>query len=175
MSFAENLKAVRREKALSQEDLAELMGVSRQAVSKWEQGEGYPEMEKALLLSRRLNVSLDYLMSGETGMNGAQQAAPSGRLLIRSFDGKAVVNCYRVQTSQAWRTGADEPKCALFGTDGSSAWGEHTVLLGWYATVEDAAKETREIMAAMERGKTSYELQYAAKVKVGLFHIRMEP
>ena len=37
MCFAENLKEIRKERHLSQEDLAELMGVSRQAVSKWEQ------------------------------------------------------------------------------------------------------------------------------------------
>ena len=38
MSFAERLKQIRKEKGLSQEDLAELLDVSRQAVSKWEQG-----------------------------------------------------------------------------------------------------------------------------------------
>ena len=38
MSFAENLKQIRQERNLSQEDLAELLDVSRQAVSKWEQG-----------------------------------------------------------------------------------------------------------------------------------------
>lgn len=38
MSFAENLKQIRKERNLSQEDLAELLDVSRQAVSKWEQG-----------------------------------------------------------------------------------------------------------------------------------------
>ena len=58
MSFADNLKQIRKEKGLSQEELAELLEVSRQAVSKWEQGAGYPETEKLLLLSNRLNVSL---------------------------------------------------------------------------------------------------------------------
>lgn len=38
MSFAENLQVIRKEKHLSQEELAEMLGVSRQAVSKWEQG-----------------------------------------------------------------------------------------------------------------------------------------
>lgn len=42
MSFSENLKQFRNEKQLSQEELAEMLGVSRQAVSKWEQGIGYP-------------------------------------------------------------------------------------------------------------------------------------
>ena len=43
MSFGENLQRLRKQHQLSQEGLAELLGVSRQAVSKWELGEGYPE------------------------------------------------------------------------------------------------------------------------------------
>ena len=58
MSFAENLKQLRKEKQLSQEELAEILDVSRQAVSKWEQGIGYPEVEKLLLLSSKLNILL---------------------------------------------------------------------------------------------------------------------
>ena len=65
MSFSENLKQIRKEHHLSQEELAELLDVSRQAVSKWEQGQGYPEVEKMLLLSSKLHVSLDELMSTE--------------------------------------------------------------------------------------------------------------
>ena len=65
MNFAENLKSIRKEQKLSQEELAEMLGVSRQAISKWEQGEGYPEVEKLLLLSNKLNISLDNLMSTE--------------------------------------------------------------------------------------------------------------
>ena len=45
MSFAENLKQLRKDKHLSQEELADILAVSRQAVSKWEQGIGYPEVE----------------------------------------------------------------------------------------------------------------------------------
>ena len=45
MSFGENLQTIRKKNQLSQEGLAEMLGVSRQAVSKWELGEGYPEVE----------------------------------------------------------------------------------------------------------------------------------
>ena len=65
MSFSDNLKAIRKEKNLSQEELAELLGVSRQAVSKWELGDGYPEVEKLLTIAGKLNVSLDSLMGTE--------------------------------------------------------------------------------------------------------------
>ncbi len=46
MSFADNLKMIRKERNITQEQLAELLNVSRQAVSKWESGNGYPETEK---------------------------------------------------------------------------------------------------------------------------------
>ena len=77
MSFAEHLRQIRKEKGLSQEDLAELLDVSRQAVSKWEQGAGYPEVEKLLLLSNRLNISLDSLMATEIECNDPL-AQPAG-------------------------------------------------------------------------------------------------
>ena len=57
MSFGNNLQNIRKKNNLSQEDLAEMLGVSRQAVSKWELDEGYPEVDKLLLISEKLSVS----------------------------------------------------------------------------------------------------------------------
>ena len=92
MSFAENLKRIRREKNISQEELAELLNVSRQAVSKWEQGAGYPEMEKMLLLSDRLNVSLDTLVYGKSDCaGGTRPASSAGSIMIKTYDGKEIV------------------------------------------------------------------------------------
>lgn len=65
MSFAENLKQSRNEKQLTQERLAELLDVTRQAVSKWEQGVGYPETDKLIILAKVLNISLDWLFETE--------------------------------------------------------------------------------------------------------------
>lgn len=62
MNFGEKLQQLRKEKGMSQEDLAGELNVSRQAVSKWESNNGYPETEKMILLSQLFNVSLDYLM-----------------------------------------------------------------------------------------------------------------
>ena len=70
MSFADVLKDERRKNSLTQEELADMLGVSRQAVSKWEQGEGYPEVEKLLVLADRLDISLDELM-GRPNKNSA--------------------------------------------------------------------------------------------------------
>lgn len=62
MTFADKLQSLRKTKKLSQEDLAEKCGVTRQSVSKWETGLGYPETEKLLILCDILNVNLDYLL-----------------------------------------------------------------------------------------------------------------
>lgn len=62
MSFGEKLQQLRKEKGLSQEDLAHQLNISRQAVSKWESQNGYPEIEKMILISDLFQVSLDCLM-----------------------------------------------------------------------------------------------------------------
>ena len=63
MSFAENLKHIRKKRDITQEQLADMLSVTRQAISKWESGFGYPETEKLLIISKELDVSLDYLFS----------------------------------------------------------------------------------------------------------------
>lgn len=67
MSFGERLYQLRSDKNISQEDLAELLDVSRQSVSKWENDKAYPEMTKLLFMSDYFEVSLDYLMRGWDG------------------------------------------------------------------------------------------------------------
>ena len=62
MTFADKLQSLRKSKKLSQEDLAEKCGVTRQSVSKWETGSGYPETEKLLIFCDVLKVNLDYLL-----------------------------------------------------------------------------------------------------------------
>lgn len=62
MTFAHKIQSLRKTQKLSQEDLAEKCGVTRQSVSKWETGIGYPETEKLLILCDVLNVNLDYLL-----------------------------------------------------------------------------------------------------------------
>lgn len=61
MGFAENLKSIRKIRNITQEQLADMLDVSRQAVSKWESGIVYPETETLLTIARKLSISLDYL------------------------------------------------------------------------------------------------------------------
>ena len=62
MNLGEKLYKLRKETGLSQEALAEQMKTSRQAISKWENNQGYPETEKLLQLSNIFGVSVDYLL-----------------------------------------------------------------------------------------------------------------
>ena len=63
MNFCNNLQKLRKNKNISQEQLAEELGVSRQAVSKWESGASYPEMDKLVLLCKTFNCNLDDLIN----------------------------------------------------------------------------------------------------------------
>lgn len=79
MSFQDNLRIARKSKQLSQEELAELLDVSRQAVSKWEQGICMPEAQMLMQISEKLEVSLDKLMldSADTQDNESETSSLS--------------------------------------------------------------------------------------------------
>ena len=65
MAFNENLQNLRKMKSMSQEQLAEQLEVSRQAVSKWESGSGYPETEKLISICEIFECSMDTLIKGK--------------------------------------------------------------------------------------------------------------
>ena len=62
MALSEKLYELRKKCCLSQEQLAEQLGVSRQAISKWESGKAVPESDTLISISKFFKVSLDYLM-----------------------------------------------------------------------------------------------------------------
>lgn len=64
MTMADRIQALRKAKGISQEELADHIGVSRQAVSKWESEQSSPDMEKVILLSDYFEVTTDYLLKG---------------------------------------------------------------------------------------------------------------
>ena len=177
MSFADRLKEARRVCGLSQEELAEQLDVSRQAVGKWEQGQAYPEVEKLLTLCAVLNTSLDALMADELPRNCRTEItpfAPSESILIRAQNGNNLVRCNNVQCSQPYKSRRG-PKYALFGVSGYSAyWGPHNIFLGWYADEASVQAEIKAILEAMRRGDPDYTLQYAVKVRRRLGRIEIE-
>ena len=168
MSFAENLKQLRKEKQISQEELAEILDVSRQAVSKWEQGIGYPEVEKLLLLSGKLNISLDSLMATEiTQESNTKKQNVTGKITITSPIERVIATCHKVVSSQKMSSGKSSPQYALFGKiEGNGIFGEEpTTFLGWYADKEQITKEISEIHNAIVNGTATYVLKYIAKTE----------
>jgi AbrB family looped-hinge helix DNA binding protein len=80
--FSDNLIQLRKIHQMTQEDLAEIVGVSRQAVAKWESGESMPDLEKSRLLAEAFDVSLDDLVNHEPEDNMGLGVAPKGKHLF---------------------------------------------------------------------------------------------
>jgi len=177
MSFADNLKQLRKEKQLSQEELAEILDVSRQAVSKWEQGIGYPEVEKLLLLSSKLSISLDSLMETEiTQESNTQKQNVTGKITITSPVEHVIATCYKVVASGKMSGGKASPQYALFGTsEGKDLFGgEPNTFLGWYANEKDISKEIMEIHDAIVHGIATYTLKHSVRTKKRLLGLKIE-
>ena len=98
MELYEKLYELRRASGMSQEELAEKLGVSRQAVSKWESGATQPELQKLIELSRLYSVSVDELLSlehakapqdtvpaAEVPVQGGFESASAGKPSFRDF------------------------------------------------------------------------------------------
>lgn len=64
MDIADRIQSLRKTRGLSQEELAEKTGVSRQAVSKWESGQSVPDLEKIIVMSGYFGVTTDYILKG---------------------------------------------------------------------------------------------------------------
>ena len=73
MEFNEKLQELRKQKNLTQEQLAEQLYVSRTAISKWESGRGYPSIDSLKEISRFFSISLDELLSSEEILTAAQE------------------------------------------------------------------------------------------------------
>ena len=69
MTFSEKISALRKQKGWSQEELAEKLMVTRQAVSKWESAQSMPDLDKLVQLSEALGVSTDYLLKDEQALS----------------------------------------------------------------------------------------------------------
>lgn len=77
--FQDNLVQLRKYKQLTQEDLAEKIGVTRQAIAKWEAGETVPDLERCRKLAEVFEVSLDDLANYEPAANGGLGVPPKGK------------------------------------------------------------------------------------------------
>ncbi len=85
MPFGQNVQRLRRAAGLSQEELAERLGVTRQAVSKWERDSAYPEMEKLARMSQLFGVTVEALLNGAPAPAQARPAPPPDGAAAEAF------------------------------------------------------------------------------------------
>ena len=190
MSFSNNLRTIRARKNLSQEQLAELLGVSLQAVSKWEQDSGYPQTETVIQIAKKLDVSLDCLLLDKQTIDEAKEricrqrgithVAHDRKIIIQSQDERVIAefDTFEIVKTRFWREG--KPKCTIAAYDSEELYfrwhpyGVYTATssetLGWYETEEDAIQEINEISRAIQKGDKTYQLTYFADIECkGLF------
>ena len=73
MNISDRIRYLRKQKGFSQEELADKVGVSRQAVSKWESEQSTPDLDKIITMSEIFGVTTDYILKGIEPVSGTNQ------------------------------------------------------------------------------------------------------
>lgn len=130
--LSDKLLTLRRRRGMSQQDVADAIGVTRQTVSNWELGQGAPALDKAAELARLYRVTIDDLVRDEVDVVASNRKRPTKDLHVLEFlvgktvtveleDGEgAITNARMLDASGEWvRLECDAPK-ALFGGKGDA-------------------------------------------------------
>ena len=126
MTIGKRIAALRREKNLKQDDLAQMLEVSPQAVSKWENDQTCPDISLLPKLAKILGVSVDELLSGKQELQPVVTLVPEDqrkdikdmmlRIVVDSFDGDKVrVNLPMVLVQLAMEMGVEMPQISGLG------------------------------------------------------------
>ena len=94
MIFSEKLQLIRKNKGLTQDELAEKLDVSRQAVAKWESGQAYPDISNLIQISNLFNVTVDYLVRDQECMVNCAADVENDISKLIDFRLEANVNTY---------------------------------------------------------------------------------
>ena len=171
MNIGQNILNLRKSANLSQEQLAEKMGVTRQTISNWELDESSPDLKQGMELAKIFNVSLDDL-AGDSAFEYLGAKDVDRKITIISPIENVIVTCNKIQSSNKYKGGKDSPKYALFGSDGSNS--TNSTFLGWYENKEQISKEIMDIKEAFISGVSSYELKYNVEVEKKLMGIKLQ-
>lgn len=163
--FSENLVSLRKRAGLSQEDLANAIDVSRQTISKYETGAAEPSLARLTKLSAFLNVSVDQLVAQPLAPVSATPATSSTGLMIKSALTGTLSAVIKFEIATVAFPGKYGSRAMLLGANALGFWNEAWVVLGWYATRQDAAQEIQAIEQAMRAGQRTYQLHHNVKVR----------
>ena len=104
MTFSEKISALRKQKGWSQEELAEKLMVTRQAVSKWESAQSMPDLDKLVQLSEALGVSTDYLLTDEQAQSAPVPATAEQTVKPRHVTQEEARRYLQLQTAAIPKT-----------------------------------------------------------------------
>ena len=85
MEFNEKLQELRKQKGITQDELAKALYVSRTAVSKWESGRGYPNIESLKIIARFFGITIDELLSSDELLTIAEEDAKRNKKRVRDL------------------------------------------------------------------------------------------
>ena len=152
MIFSEKLQLIRKSKGFTQEELAEKLEVSRQAVAKWESGQVYPDINNLIQISNIFNVTVDYLVKDQACMvTCAEDMTPDIAKLIE-FRLEANVNTYAAYMNETESTRLDSH-------DFTYRNGQYTYHDTYVGGEQFAGEE-----AIWYDGKSQYAMNYAGRV-----------
>lgn len=175
--FADNLRKIRIEKGISQEQLGEVINVSRQSISKYESGYAEPNYDRLIAIANFFEVSTDYLLMSkldvDTSKRKSDRITVISKLDTLGVDG--IASYYNFSISRIIGRKQKSPEAMLWGTYDSGLFGDKKCMLACYRSYENAKKEIMAINDAMQKGETNYELQYFVNIKSsGLDYVMVE-
>ena len=130
MSFRDNLQYLRAQRNFTQERLAMLLGVSRQAISKWESGKAYPEMDKLLMICDLFGCTLDDLVLGDVRAPRSVPDAtpePSDGMGAAGFPEAGRRVCNEDSTSDATSSNTAAKQSTAYGLSSNVSAGQQAV------------------------------------------------
>ena len=152
MIFSEKLQLIRKSKGLTQEELAEKLDVSRQAVAKWESGQVYPDINNLIQISNLFNVTVDYLVKDQTCMMNCLDEVEKDAAKFIEFRLEANVNTYAAYSNETDSTRLDSH-------DYTYSNGPYTYHDTYVGGEQFAGEE-----AVWYEGKSQWAMNYAGRV-----------
>ena len=90
--LGDKIYLLRKNRNISQEEFAEILNTSRQAVSKWERNESKPDIDKLISIAKVFNVSIDYLLSYEISFSNIDEFIDKGQVPFIFINHKGFIN-----------------------------------------------------------------------------------
>ena len=157
MIFSEKLKLIRKSKGLTQEELADKLDVSRQAVAKWESGQIYPDIGNLIQISNLFNVTVDYLVRDQECAVSCGPEMESDISSLIDFRLEANINTYAAYMNETDSTRLDSH-------DYTYSKGPYTYHDTYVGGEQFAGEE-----AVWLDGKIQYAMNYLGRVFDGRF------